>query len=209
MGLSNNYFADQWFFPSTVLFLLIGSAFAVVVGAGLMMRSGAMLRFFAVMNRWVSTRTMMKSVEKPHDIEAILHRQRGVLGIAIVMCGGFSLLLLLRNYEVNAIVEASRNRVAPVLVELAARGAQWLLVVGHVIAIAFGIALVFFPAVLAKFESLANQWFSLRKRDRNLDLMHMTLDQWVESYPRAVGLCMVALALFVIVSLGGTFLSRA
>jgi hypothetical protein len=204
-----NFFADQWFYPAAVIFLLAGSAFAIVVGLGLMLRSGAMVRFFALMNHWVSTREMMKSAERSRDIDTVLHRQTGFLGVVIVVCAGVSLWLLLRSYDVNAIVGALRDRASPVLVEMVARAAKWILVVGHVMSIAVGIALIFFPAAIAKLESGANQWFSFRKQGRDLDMMHMTLDQWVESYPRAVGFCIVALALFVIVSLGGTFLSRA
>jgi len=39
--------------------------------------------------------------------------------------------------------------------------------------------------------------------------MHLSIDHWVESYPRAFGFLILSLALFIMVSLGATFLGRA
>jgi len=76
---------------------------------------------------------------RSRDIDTVLHRQTGLLGIVIVVCAGVSLWLLLRSYDVNAIVGALRDRAAPVLVEMVARAAKWILV-GGLIALGLGLA---------------------------------------------------------------------
>lgn len=204
-----DFLTDQLLFPAAVLFLLAGCAFAVVVGIGLMVRGGGALRYFASLNRWVSTRAMMKSAERSHDVDSLLHRQRSAWGVAIVVVAGLSLFTLLRGYDVAVLVAASRNLVAPVIAELAAVSALWILVAGHVLGIALGIALVFFPGALAALENRGNRSFSLRSQTRELERMHLSVDRWVESHPRAAGLVVVVLAVFVIVSLGGTYFSRS
>ncbi len=75
--------------------------------------------------------------------------------------------------------------------------------------IALGIALIFFPGMLAALDARANRSYSFRAQTHELDRMHLSLDRWVESRPRTAGLVIVVLALFVIVSLGGSYLSRA
>lgn len=208
MGIFRNYVADEWLFPAAVAFLLVGAAFAFVVGAGLVLRSGAMFRFFAAMNRWVSTREMMKSAERARDLDAILHRRRGALGATILAAAGLSLWMLLRHFDVEALAVALRHQAPAELVEVAARSLKWFLVAGHVAALAAGVALLVAPAAFARLEARANRWHSLRERGRGLELMHLTLDQWVAAYPRAIGFVILALALFVIVSLGGAVLGR-
>lgn len=209
MEAFSNYVAVQWLFPAAVIFLLVGAAFAFVVGAGLVIRSSAMIGFFATMNRWVSTRKMMKSADTAHDLDTILRRQAGALGAAILVGAGLTLVVLLLDFDVDAVVDIFRHQFAPVLVELVARSAKWILVVGLLAAIALGIALIFFPAALAALEARANRRYSFRARGRDLDLMHLSIDHWVESYPRAFGFLILSLALFIMVSLGATFLGRA
>lgn len=209
MKLFNNFFIDQWLVPTFIIFLFIGSLFAIVIGTGLILRSAAMFRFFGVMNRWVSTRKILKPVEIPRNTDAAMHRQRRTIGSMFILGAGFSFVLLIKEFDVAAIVLVFQRSMAPTAVEIAARTAKWVLLVGDVLAIAVGIAMIAVPEALAKLEARSNEWYSVRRHDRNFDQMHMHVDGWVETYPRAIGWSIVLLSVFVVVNLGAVILSHA
>ena len=208
MELYYNYFVDQWLVPTLVIFLFLGSVFAIIVGSALIVRSAAMFRLFGVMNRWVSMRKVMRPVEIPRNADAALHRQRRTLGAVFIVGAALSLIVIIRGFDVAAVVAAFHGGMAPVAIEMTARTAKWVLVAGDVLAIAVGIAMIAIPGALAGFEARANEWYSVRKYDRNVDSMHMDVDTWAQTYPRAFGWSMVLLSLFIFVNLGAVVLSR-
>ncbi len=208
MELYYNYFVDQWLIPTLVIFLFIGSVFAIIVGSGLILRSATMFRLFGVMNRWVSMRRILRPIEIPRNTDAALHRQRRTLGAVFIVGAGLSLIVLVRGFDVAAIVAAFRQSMAPVAIEMTARTAKWVLVACDVLAIVVGIAMIAIPGAFAGFEARANEWYSVRKYDRNIDSMHMDVDKWTQTYPRAIGWSLVLLSLFIVVNLGAVVLSR-
>jgi len=208
MGLSQNYFVEQWLIPALVIFLLIGSVFAFAVGLGLILRSAATFRFFGVMNRWVSMRKALRPAEIPRDADAALHRQSRILGAVFIVAAGLSLIVLVWEFDVAAIVSALRRDADSALVETLAQTVKWLLIVGDALAIVVGIAMIAAPQALAGLEVRANQWISMRKYDKNVDVMHMGVDKWAESYPRALGWSILLLAGFVIANLATLLSSR-
>ena len=208
MGLSGNYFVDQWLIPTLVIFLLIGSAFAFVIGLGLILRSAAMFRFFGVMNRWVSIRRVMRTVEIPRNTDAALHRQSRILGAVFVVGAGLSFVALVNGFDVAAIVSAFRPDSGAVVIEMAAQTVKWALLVGDAFAIVVGIAMIAAPQTLAGFESRANHWYSTRKYDKCADAMHMGVENWANARPRAIGWTILVLSVFVFVNLAALLLSQ-
>lgn len=208
MGLSGNYFVDQWLIPTLVIFLLIGSVFAFVIGLGLILRIAAMLQFFGVMNRWVSLRRVMRPIDVPRDADAALHRQSRILGAVFVVGAGLSFVALVNGFDVAAIVAAFRPDSEAVVIEMAARTAKWTLLIGDAFAIVVGIAMIAAPQTLAGLEARANQWYSTRKFDKSADMMHMGFENWAIAHPRAIGWTMLVLSVFVFVNLAVLLLSQ-
>jgi hypothetical protein len=206
MGLFNNYFVDQWVFPAFFIFLIVGSVFAFIIGLGLILRSAGLFRFFGVMNRWVPTRKAMRPVEIPRNVEEALHRRP--LGAVFIVAAGLSLIVLIRGFDIGAIVSAFARGPSPMVIEIAARAVKWILLAGDVFAIIVGIALFATPQPLAALEARVNQWYSVRKYDRNIDRVHMGVDGWAQTYPRAIGWSFVILSVFVVMNLGAVILSR-
>jgi len=206
MGLSGNYFVDQWLIPTLVIFLLIGSVFAFIVGLGLILRSATMFRFFGTMNRWVSLRKVMRTIEIPRDTDSALHGQSRTLGGIFVVGAGVSLVALVKGFDVAAIVSAFRPDSEAVVIEMATQAVKWMLLVGNAFAIAVGIAMIAAPHTLAGLETRANQWYSTRKYDRNADAMHMGFENWAMAHPRAIGWTMLVLSTFVFVNLSALLL---
>ena len=193
---------EKLLLPSLLLALLVGSVFAILVGAGLMLRSEAMFRLFGSMNRWVSTRKAMGELDKPRNMEGALHRQRLFLGFAVIVGSALSLPVLIWKFEVGAFVFAFHRVFPAAATELVALCLRWLLLIGDSLALLAGISLVFFPQLLAKLEAQMNRWYSPRAAAKDMDIMHMTIDDWTRANPRTAGLLIVVLAVFVALNLG-------
>src|SRR5258706_3671656 len=85
-----------------VLFLVVAVA-GLVVGVGLIVSSQKTVQLFHRVNRWVSTRHALKSVEVPRDTDRWSHRyQRWVAG-AFVLGGLIAIFGLAARVDANAV----------------------------------------------------------------------------------------------------------
>ncbi len=194
--------------PSVVIFLFLGSVFAIVVGAGLVLRGEATLRLFGNLNRWVSTQAALKTVDQQHDIEQTMHRQRRLLGAIFLALAALSFIVLVAKYDVATLASVFARRFPPIAVELALVSLKWILVAGDMLAIVVGATLILFPDVLAKVEARMNRWYSTRADVGDADLMHLTLDKWAGGHTRAAGWIVIVLAAFVVLNLGVILFGR-
>jgi hypothetical protein len=55
----------------------------------------------------------------------------------------------------------------------------------------------FFPHALGRLEAQANRWVSVRKLTLGMDKMDLTLDKFVEAFPRTAGSVILVAALYV------------
>jgi hypothetical protein len=198
MLLSNNPAIDQLLVPSVILFFLISGVFAVGIGVGLIFFSPATLRFFATMNRYVSTRHAFKPLAVLHSVEEPVRRNRFVFGALIFAGAAYSLFGLLMKFDTAAIGAVYGmyfpGGVAGGLLETV----RWFMIVLTSFALVIGVMLVLFPNALRSFERRANHWYSVRQLTLGADTMHLVLDRRVADFPRAFGLVLLVGALFVV-----------
>ena len=190
-------------------FIRIFFVFGVIgfaVGIGIVVNHARMRQVFGVMNRFVSLRHRAKWLAVPRDIGLGVQRYPRLYGTVFASGGAFSAVMLVSQTEFSGLVfdpghGAPRTAVA-LIVGYALVCARWFLIVGGIFAIAAGVMLIYFPKQLAAIETYANRWYSFRRHSRGGDTMHMALDGWVESHPRAMGLTIAAAALFVTIHYG-------
>ena len=194
---------QQLLLPAFVIFLFAGNIFAILIGAGMILRREAMFRFFGSMNRWVSTRKVLRPIEIPRNLEIGSKWGQRWLGITFFLGAAISIVALLRTYEVATVAAMFKGSLPPVLLELVARGAKWFLLVGNTCAMVAGVMLIFLPDAFASLAARTNHWYSARKYGIDIDAMHLTLDNWVQASPRAAGWIIIVLAAFVVLNLGG------
>jgi hypothetical protein len=199
---------QQIFFDSLVIFFFVLGFVAAAVGVGLLVCGAKMNRLFVAMNRYVSTRHGLKSVSVQHDISPIVQRYRLWFGAVIMAGAAYSLFSLIVIFDTGAITSAfvstadagMSHSFAFCVVE----SLRWFMVVLSLIALVIGGLLVFSPATLSRVEAYANRWYSVRKATLGVDNANLTLDRWVETFPRAAGLAILLGALIVIISSGIT-----
>lgn len=203
-------FVERVVMPSLVIFVLVGGLAGIVLGAALVWRSAAALRFIARMNRWVSTRQVLGPLETPHAVHPVPPSLRRWLGGFLVFGGAFSVAFLfvrlqvLRRGSYVAGVDVERWLVSGVAVETM----KWVLVAGGALAFAVGVLMLFFPARLAVFEARMDRWYSSGRLLQAEERMITPLEPRVEANPRAAGWIIVAASLLVAAAMAALLFAK-
>jgi len=177
----------QLLFQFFIVVVLVFAAVGFAVGIGLIISSARTLRFFQVMNRWISTRGALRPMEIPRDTEQFSHRRRRWVGGALIAGGIFSAIGLAVGVDAVAVGAALARGDVARLVAIAAGALRWFLIAGSVAGVVIGWMLCFSPDALASLEKYANHWFSARRVLHGGDDMILTLDRLVEAHPKLSG----------------------
>jgi len=191
MGVTSNLLWQVLVQVLIVLFFLVAVA-GLAVGIGLIVSSQKTVQFFHSVNRWISTRHALKSVEVPRETDRLAHRhQRWVAG-AFVLGGLIAIFGLAAGIDANALsMLFAKRRFVPVAT-IAFDSAKWFLIVGSTFGVVIGGMLLFYPDAENTLERFVNRWVSPRRVTRSWDDMHMTLDLLVEAHPTPAGWIIVS-----------------
>lgn len=173
----------QFFIVLVLVFASVGFA----AGIGLIVSSARTLRLLNAMNRWVSTRGALRAMELPRSTEQLSHRNRRVMGWALIAGGLFAAIGLAAGVDQATFGKTFARGDSATLLAIAAGTVRWFLVVGSVAGAVVGSMLVFLPDALASLEKHANRWFSPRQALRGGDDMRLNLDQLVAAHPAPSG----------------------
>jgi hypothetical protein len=197
MPLLNNYLFDHLLVPVVFLFFLVSGIFGVGLGIGLVVFRGRVFHLFRPMNRWVSARKGLEPMEARHEIEPFVNKYRRWFSALFIIGGAFSLFMLVAKVHTSAVAPVFRAGRFSLFGPLIIQSLGALLILGSVLSIAIGILLGFFPRALAALEMRTNHWYSSGPMPKVADEMHLPLDRWFESSPRAAG-CILAVAALIL-----------
>jgi hypothetical protein len=192
---SNGNLMLQMLYQFFVVTVLVFSGVGVAAGIGLIVASAPTLRFFHSVNRWISTRGVLRPMEIPRDTDRFSHRRRRWVGGALIAGGVFSVFGLAAGVDPAAVGAAFAKGDASRLVAIASGTLRWFLILGSAAGVAVGLVLCYSPDGLARIEKYANQWFSGRQVLRGSDDMNLTLDRLVEAHPAPSGWILACTAL--------------
>jgi hypothetical protein len=169
-----------------VLFLIVAVS-GLAVGVGLIASSPKIVEYFHMLNRWVSTRHVLKSVEMPRETDRLAHRYQRWVAASFVLGGLIAIFGLVAGLDASAVSRAfAEKRFAPIVI-VGVESAKWVLIVGSGFGVVVGAMLLFYPNAESTLERFANQWVSPRRVTRSWDDMHMNLDTLVEAHPKPAG----------------------
>lgn len=177
----------QLLFRFFIVVVLVFASFGFAVGVGLITAGARTLRFFHLMNRWISTRGAFKALDMPRSTEQFSHRNRRWVGWALIAGGIFATFGLVAGINAAAVgATFAKGDMVP-LVAIVAGTLRWFLIIGSVAGVGVGALLCFSPDGLATMEKHANRWFSPRNVLQGGDDMRLTLDKLVEAHPALSG----------------------
>ena len=197
MPLLNNYLFDQLLVPVVFLFFLVSGIFGVGLGIGLVVFRARVFHLFGPMNRWISARKNLESMEAQHEIEPFVHKYRRWFSALFILGGIFSIFMLAAKVDAVAVTSVFGIRRSSFIGPWVIQSLVTFLIIGSVLAVAIGIILGFFPRALAALEMRTNHWYSSRQFAKGADEMYVPLDRWFESSPRTAG-CILAVAALIL-----------
>lgn len=197
---TGDYLVDQLLIPFVLWFFVITAVVGIALGVCLIVGSARTLRFLGNSNRWVSLRTGLKPMEEPHDIGKVVYGHRRWFGAVFAVGGAFAVFMLLTEVEVAAVVSALGREGTPAIVAWMVASLRWMLIAGGALAVVIGVMLVFSTDDLRALEARVNRWYSPRRLGKDADRMHLTLDEWVETFPRTAGSMLALGAAIVLIA---------
>jgi hypothetical protein len=203
MGFIYSYAFQQWVIQFLIVLFFVGALLGLGVGVCLLACTARTLRFFNVMNRWVSMRRALRPIEIPRDTTQAVQRHRYLLAGIFLVGAVYSLFILITRFDPRAVIYVFNLKTlsAPIASWLI-ESVRWLLIAGNLLAIGVAIMLGFFPAALVRLEAKGGRWYSTRRAFRGVDTMHVSLDKLVAAFPRISGLIITVATLLLVIGFG-------
>jgi hypothetical protein len=180
------------------LLLLAGSLLALLVGLLFLLAPATAVRLNHRLNRWISLRRGIKSMESPHFIERFLYRHHRSFGIVILLSSCYVLYRFGFHYDqqvmLAGITKLTSHRW---LADWLLTALLWFMLPAMLIAIMIGAVFAVRPSLLKGFEAIANRWISTRKWLQPIETTHYPLDRWVTLHPRLFGAVTASLAAYL------------
>ncbi len=194
---------ESWFFQSAIIFLLVGSVAGLLVGALLVFRPQLFDSLSLVLNRWISTRSMDKSLESSFSLDPWLYRYRHWTGAAILLGALFVLFYFTVRLDRVATIEglAKHFNYYPSIVGGLLDALVLSSLLGALCALFVALSMMFRPSLLRGFEDSANQWLSLRRALKPMEVPRDNMERYVQRHTRQVGLFLLIGSLYTLVLL--------
>lgn len=188
---------------SVVLFLLAGSLGGLVVGALLLWRPQRLHAVSALLNRWISTRHLDQSLERSVSLDPWFYHYRRTSGVLTLLGSCYILYFFTVSLDkANAINGLSQYFKLPsVLVGGLLDAGTLIALLGATFAAFISLFLLWRPSMLRDFEQGANQWLSLRRALKPVEIPRQGVDEYVFQYARRAGILLVLGSLYTLVLL--------
>jgi hypothetical protein len=195
-------FLSQIVNQSIFVFLMVGAAFALLVGLMLVLNSERAFRIGDRLDRWVSTRAAVKPLEEFRNISRPLYRMHRLVG-ALICAGALYSLVVLGLPSGEAAISKSLKGIGPTyFAAWISESLRYILLAGNLGALLFGLVFIVRPSALKSLEAWADRRISERKAVLPLEKMRLSADQFLRRHPKAVGVLVILGSLYVLLNLG-------
>lgn len=182
---------------SLLLFFLLGSSFALLLGLLFLLSPSLALRFAARNSRWLSLRRQTRPLELNHPVDGHLYRHHRPVGLFILLSSAYILYRFGFDYHhAHAVSALSPSPQHSALADWLLASLLWFLAPASVLFILIGGTMAIKPSAMKSLERLANHWVSTRKAMQPLEKPCDSLDIWVGMYPRLFGAIVTVASLY-------------
>lgn len=195
-------FLSQIVNQAVVVFLLLGTAVALLAGLLLMFDSARAFRISDWLNRWVSTRAALRPLEEHHSIARPLYRMHRLVGMLICAGATYALSVLASAAGGAAIGKSLSTLGSAAFTSWLSESLRYILITGNLAALAFGAVFIVRPSALKGVEAWADRRISGRKASKPLEEMHGPAERFTRAHPRAVGVVLILGSLYVLMNFG-------
>lgn len=186
---------------AALIFLVLGSLSGLIAGAILILRPHWFMRAGRFANRWISTRHLDSLLESSINIDSSFNRYRHIGG-AIALMGSLYILYFfgMRIDEASAIAGLAKIfQVPAVYIDVLFNPTRTIVLAGAAFAVLVSLLLLFFPDQFREFEHGANEWLSLRREMKPLEIPRDNVDEFIFQHTRQVGMMLVLGSVYTLV----------
>jgi hypothetical protein len=172
---------------SLVIFLLVGALAGIAVSLLLIFRPRLLERVERVANRWISMRWMSQLLDRSVNIEHRFYRHHRWFGVAAVLGAGYMLVYFGLLFDKTAALQHLSAYMSAKLLDGLLDAMVLAALTGAVVALFVGLFLWLRPSLLRGVEEGANQWISLRRATRQVDISRDQVERFVANHAGRVG----------------------
>jgi len=190
-------------FPALMLFLMIGSIAGLFTGVALVLRPAWILRINMYSNRWVATRHISNILERVIKVDRWIYRHHYTTGI-LLLVGSIFLIYFFSSHidRVRVLIGLSRAYSIPLIyAEILLDSGVLSILLGATFALIISIFMLIRPSMLRGFEQGANQWISLRRALKSLEVSRNGVDEYVFQHIQMAGVLLLFASLYTITGL--------
>ncbi len=188
---------------SVALFLIVGSLAGLVVGALLLWRPQRLHAVGALLNRWISTRHLDQSLERSVSLDPWFYRYRRTSGVLTLLGSCYILYFFTVSLDKTSAINGLSQyfKLPAVLVGALLDAGALIALLGATFAAFISVFLLWRPSMLRDFEQGANQWLSLRRALKPVEIPRQGVDEYVFQHARRAGILLVLGSLYTLVLL--------
>jgi hypothetical protein len=179
---------------------LLALILSLATGLMLIFKPEHVIQWNTRFQKTYSMRRQTRSLEQPHDIDRLFYRHHLIVGSTITIISAYIFYYFSMVFTINMFAIIFSGYSTAILALLA----DWLrilMLVVSTLTLIIGITILLRPSGLKSFESWANRWISTRQATRPLTQNYQKLDQLLLASPRVLGITLVLLSLYSVISL--------
>lgn len=183
-----------------LIFVIGGCVVSLGIGLWMLFSPATTLRANDYLNKWISTRLMMRPLDMPRTTERFFYKHHRVVGILLLAGAAYTLYSIVFRYRQQALLKTFSLNINPHALSWLLDSAVVLLTLGSLFALVLGAFLLIRPSLLRNIEAWANKGYSGRRMTKFLDIMHYAPDRAVGASPRVFAVLIILGSLYVLVN---------
>lgn len=192
-----NTMLSEILFDASLLFIIIGTFIALILGLGLIFAPTLTLKLNNKINTRISMREKTKAIETPIKSEPFFYKHSKVSG-AILVIGSIFVLYTLETFNAYSLIPHLPKSISPPAWEWIIQSAEIFLFISCVFILVFGLIVFIRPSLVKRFEEVANHWISTRQGFSKMSTDIDITNKLVNTYPRGFGIFIILFSLIVL-----------
>jgi len=194
---------NKLLFHALLLFLMAGSIAGLFAGAALVLRPVWLLHASRRVNRWIATRQVAGLLEQVVKVDRWFYRHHQISGVLLLAGAIFLIYFFTSRFDkLRVLIGLSRAFAFPLMfTDVLLDAAVFSILLGAVFALIISLFLLLRPSLLRGFEQGANQWISLRRALKPLEISRGGVDEYVFQNVQMAGVLLLFGSLYTLAGL--------
>ena len=172
---------------SLAIFLLIGALMGLILGLLLILKPHLIGHLNRIASRWVSSSRLNQLLDRSVSIEQWLYQHHRPLGIFATFGACYILVYFGLLFDKAAAMQYWAGSMPAIQLDILLDAMVLAALIGAVVALLVGLFLWLHPSLLRGVEKKANQWITMRRATKPLEMPHDQIERFVARHTRRAG----------------------